>query len=84
MRNQIYEGVIAKAEQYLGDIMAELAEAQYEDEGGAGGMVEGAFELSDDDIQYCMGDALLQVIGFGQDIDLEPIVKYWFKRDYWR
>lgn len=84
IRESIYENLIWNAQSYLSDIMAELAEAHYEDEGGMEGLSSGAVELSDNDIKYCMGDALLQVIGFDTDFDLEPVIDYWFKRDYRR
>ena len=82
-KNQM-DKLIYKAESYIGDIMGELSEAYYADQGGAGGMVEGRFELSDDEIRYCMGDALIQVVGFVSNIDVSEIAEYWFERDYGR
>jgi hypothetical protein len=85
-----------EAEGFLGDMMGELAESQYSEQGGSVGMVEGRVQLTPDEIKDCMHEALslldngsIPNKGFHKSFDFEALrvdraklVAFWYKEDY--
>ena len=64
-----YSDIIAKAEQYIGDIMYEMAD---------GDMTKVEL-MSNEDLSYCRAEALYMVMG-GRDIT--EALEYWNKRGF--
>jgi len=84
---KLYCRLIDKAERYIGDILGEIAEHNYEDQGGSLGMVEGRFELTEDDINCAMAEALdmteaRELVEAGRIHDFQEIIKQW-RKDRW-
>jgi hypothetical protein len=96
-REKLWNKIILRAEDFLGDIMGEYAESQYSEQGGSVGMVEGRVQLTNEEIKNCMFEALSLCdnhgnakYGFGVHFDLDglqidrqKLVDFWFRHDFW-
>lgn len=73
---------IRRADEYLGDVMGQMAEQEHSEEGGALGMIEGAFDLSAEDIRVCMFEALFTAGIKEEEVDLLKVVDVWYGQRY--